>query len=311
MDRELRRVPLDFCWPLNQPYEGFINPYYRFRHQCEACEGSGYSFHANRMHHEWYGNDVLFPFDPVAYGSQLLTADDPVIVEEISRKIDRSIELSKRGQGIGYDNDNPDFSEYYTSNGRISREQAIQIEIRRMLRFYNSQWMHHLIQVDIDVLQEAGRFDNYPTIALWTPRQYQELSISNSFFGNNDEYYLIKARCAREGHEVTCSACQGDGERWESAESKKLFDEWERTCPPEGDGYQVWETVSEGSPISPVFSTVEALATHMATTKWGGDKGTPSDVWLKWINGPGHSFSMVSVDGEWMDGVTAAVKMSE
>ena len=30
-------------------------------------------------------------------------------------------------------------------------------------------------------------------------------------------------------------------------------DSWTDTEPPEGEGYQVWETVSEGSPVSPVF----------------------------------------------------------
>lgn len=29
--------------------------------------------------------------------------------------------------------------------------------------------------------------------------------------------------------------------------------------PPTGDGYQLWETTSEGSPISPVFDTLDAL----------------------------------------------------
>lgn len=30
--------------------------------------------------------------------------------------------------------------------------------------------------------------------------------------------------------------------------------------PPTGDGYQLWETTSEGSPISPIFTTIEELA---------------------------------------------------
>lgn len=30
--------------------------------------------------------------------------------------------------------------------------------------------------------------------------------------------------------------------------------------PPKGEGYQLWETTTEGSPISPVFKTVEELA---------------------------------------------------
>lgn len=32
------------------------------------------------------------------------------------------------------------------------------------------------------------------------------------------------------------------------------------TDPPVGNGYQLWETTSEGSPISPVFATPEELA---------------------------------------------------
>ena len=28
MGRELKRVPLDFDWPLNKPWEGFVNPHY-------------------------------------------------------------------------------------------------------------------------------------------------------------------------------------------------------------------------------------------------------------------------------------------
>ena len=38
--------------------------------------------------------------------------------------------------------------------------------------------------------------------------------------------------------------------------------------PPSGDGYQLWETTSEGSPISPVFETLEELA------KWCEDGAT-------------------------------------
>lgn len=30
--------------------------------------------------------------------------------------------------------------------------------------------------------------------------------------------------------------------------------------PPEGDGYQLWETTTEGAPVSPVFKTPEELA---------------------------------------------------
>jgi hypothetical protein len=48
-----------------------------------------------------------------------------------------------------------------------------------------------------------------------------------------------------------------------------LFKEFE---PPLGDGYQLWETVSEGSPISPVFQTLELLC------DWLGSHPMKNDV---------------------------------
>lgn len=36
--------------------------------------------------------------------------------------------------------------------------------------------------------------------------------------------------------------------------------------PPKGPGWQMWQTVSEGSPISPVFKTPEELAQWLADT---------------------------------------------
>ncbi len=49
----------------------------------------------------------------------------------------------------------------------------------------------------------------------------------------------------------TCQTCGGDGIH---PDYKEVYEAWESEEPPEGDGWQVWETVSEGSPISPVFS---------------------------------------------------------
>lgn len=54
----------------------------------------------------------------------------------------------------------------------------------------------------------------------------------------------------------TCQACQGHGR---DPVCNAAYEAWEATDPPAGDGYQVWETVSEGSPISPVFATADAM----------------------------------------------------
>ncbi len=38
MSRQLRRVPLDFDWPLNKTWDGFVNPHYA---TCPSCKGRG------------------------------------------------------------------------------------------------------------------------------------------------------------------------------------------------------------------------------------------------------------------------------
>lgn len=38
--------------------------------------------------------------------------------------------------------------------------------------------------------------------------------------------------------------------------------------PPEGEGFQLWETTSEGSPVSPVFKTLDELC------EWCEDNAT-------------------------------------
>ena len=58
---------------------------------------------------------------------------------------------------------------------------------------------------------------------------------------------------------------------------------------PAGDGYQIWETVSEGSPITPVFATPEELATWCVENDTGeyglaGPGPRPSyEDWLEFI----------------------------
>lgn len=54
--------------------------------------------------------------------------------------------------------------------------------------------------------------------------------------------------------------------------------------PPEGDGYQLWETTSEGSPISPVFATLDELLAYAAehcTTF--GSSGATADEWRRML----------------------------
>ena len=105
--------------------------------------------------------------------------------------------------------------------------------------------------------------------------------------------YLLGSIC--EAVESDCDKCR----RFAAILGIPLGDK--RDCPihttdiepPTGEGWQVWETVSEGSPISPVFATPEELARHMTLTRWGADRGTSYEAWLAFITGPGWAPSMV------------------
>jgi hypothetical protein len=63
-----------------------------------------------------------------------------------------------------------------------------------------------------------------------------------------------------------CATCSGRGEVG-TDEQRAAHEAWERSEPPTGDGWQLWETVSEGSPMSPVFAFGEELAVWMTRNR--------------------------------------------
>jgi hypothetical protein len=86
---------------------------------------------------------------------------------------------------------------------------------------------------------------------------------------------VVRARCRREGWPEGCATCDATPgiEAWEG--QREAATAWKSVQPPIGEGWQLWESVSEGSPISPVFPTSEALAQWL-TTREGGKVAGPS-----------------------------------
>jgi len=262
MGREIKRVPMDFDAPLDQEWAGYNNPYSDQSTECAACAGSGSSPEAKRFGDQWYGNA---PFDAVAYGASPITLDHPGVQEAAQRNCAHS----------------PGFY----GEGAL----ALRREARRLHELFRSRWMHHLIQVDVDALLAAGRLMDFTR----TPRTDEQREIvrqkiasggnswlpeDNGYVPTADEvnawslngiahdsinqWVCVKARCEREGVAEVCASCDGEGCHWPSPEVKKLHDEWERPEPPTGDGWQLWQTVSDG-PLSPVFATADELIEWM------------------------------------------------
>ena len=61
-----------------------------------------------------------------------------------------------------------------------------------------------------------------------------------------------------------CLCCHGVGYLWHPEDKLKSLT-WTPVEPPTGDGYQVWEGITEGSPISPVFATESEAKAWIAT----------------------------------------------
>jgi len=79
-----------------------------------------------------------------------------------------------------------------------------------------------------------------------------------------------------------CKNCDGDAC---DPDAKAAWEGWENTEPPTGEGWQMWETTSEGSPMSPVCESPEALARWLAdngASSFGRDMAT-YDEWLRMI----------------------------
>jgi hypothetical protein len=83
----------------------------------------------------------------------------------------------------------------------------------------------------------------------------------NAQWGVLDRRILIKARADLLGFMGYCEACGGKGELPHfNITAGRKHEDWRPSEPPDGVGWQLWETVSEGSPLSPVFESPVELA---------------------------------------------------
>ena len=306
MGREVKRVPLDFDWPLHEVWEGFLSPDRFAGIPCEACcyegaptimdrlfpqphWGTGRSPHAEHLHALWYG---YVPFDPASTGSRLLTMRTPAVREFAARNVARA----------------PDF--YGTGQAAVDRE------ARRLAVLWNGRWCHHLSQDDVDALVAEGRLMDFTHTcsreAGWqkieppvtpTAAQVNEWSLAGFGHDSINAWIAVRARCEREGFDDTCPACQGHGSNEAYEGQRAEAEAWESSGPPGGDGWQLRETVSEGSPISPVFATSRELAAWMSAPE-RGDERVPADVAARFIEA-GWAPTFIGTGGHVMSGVEA------
>lgn len=86
--------------------------------------------------------------------------------------------------------------------------------------------------------------------------------------GSGAAQMLARYRCERLGLPTECATCEGHG-HLATPEQLAVYDAWVPAEVPTGEGWQMWENVSEGSPVTGVFETKEGLARHLYQTGQG------------------------------------------
>lgn len=289
MGREVRRVPPDFDWPQDKVWDGFLMPERLHGDQCPDCE-SGRSPRAQELHDIWYG---YLPFHPSQTGSTPFRTDTPAVRAFAERNVAHS-------------------PEYYGTG-----KDAIDREARRLLSHWNGMWMHHIDQDDVDALVEAGRLMDFTHTwsreTGWQPKDppatptAAEVNVwSLSGFGHDgiNAIVVVSARCEREGVPERCATCEGRASVEAYPGQRADADAWEPTDPPTGNGWQLWETVTEGSPCSPIFADAEGLAQWLTTEEAGLARCSSIETAREFV-GVGWAPTGVMADGEYMPGTEA------
>jgi hypothetical protein len=320
MSREVRRIALDFDAPVGKVWEGYLNPYRDRAQKCQCVvEGrDGLSPRAHELTERWWG---YTHFTPEMNGSTPISHKHPYIASLAKRNLLQSpkhFHLSLEEVQAFFDAGiDPE-----TATCDVSAEYMF--EALRQTRHYNSMWSYHQNDDDIDVLvkrpealgythhrdAEGNWIENNPPVR--PTAEELQLSMLDVFSNSRIEYHLIEGICEREGVLYLCQICEGDIELWPSEEDRKLYDEWQCQRPPAGEGYQLWSTVTEGTPNSPVFATPEELADFLAGPESPERKGINSEItrdeWLTFIQGEMHSVGSATTSAAgFVGGVKAAL----
>ncbi len=160
---------------------------------------------------------------------------------------------------------------------------------------YEQKWCYNLSQEDVDALVEADRLWDFTRRPIndkqkevvekkledggnsWLPYDngYEPTAEEVNEWARNgmghdaiNKSICVEARAKREGVWGYCELCEGSGRVFATDEIEKKHKQWEPFDPPKGEGYQLWENTTEGSPSSPVFETLDELC------EWAAENAT-------------------------------------
>lgn len=224
MGREIRRVPLDFDFPLGKTWNGFLTPKTLQGETCGDCHGKG-----TTPAYDWV----------MAIG---------LLLEDVTH------DLGDQERGKPPHPYLAEVPHHPYDHGTYDPDQ----------RAYTRPGVG-LLRPSVDLL---------PLVAALTERAPERLTEVMAGYTYRIGNKLIEAAGFDPMQWGKCSTCKGEGELEKYEGQRAEREAWEPSDPPAGDGWQLWQTVSEGGPISPVFAAPEDLARWMASPEytWGASK---------------------------------------
>lgn len=287
--RVLKRVPLDFKWPLDKVWKGYVNPFPGPR-ACKECDQTGYNPETKQIadcfyDHDGFGNSWTYDYGFAPDGSPASRPPWRILGESRSWcdaiTQDEVDALVAHGRLINFTHD-------------IVPGEGWQPKVWETKGYWCPKCHEAVPQLSSEHHSDVCMCTGDETIMdlldgddirLHTPTA-EEVNLWDSLggMGGHDainRWILIETRAKRFGVWGHCSQCRGNGELKHPRKKKKQYRKWSEFEPPYGSGYQLWETCSEGSPISLVFRTAEELAEWCAdnATIFGSEK-TSRDTWF-------------------------------
>jgi hypothetical protein len=202
---------------------------------------------------------------------------------------------------------------------------TIWYESERLCNLFNASWSHHLNDADVKALMDDSRLTDFTRTPLndaqiaekaaceawndaerkrdlkdgetrnWkifnnghvpTAQEVNDWSLGGMGHDSINQWVCVKARLKREKvRSSKCKTCKGSGEYWADPKDKVKCSHWREFDPPEGEGYQLWTTTSEGAPISPVFDSLETLCEWCVSgaTTFADIRATKEE-WMKMLD---------------------------
>jgi hypothetical protein len=254
MGRILKRVPLDFKWTLNQKWKGYLNPYCSYK--CEACDGGGYNEGTKKIYDEWYNfENAVYKQNPYRPNARYnATAHNNNITESEVEALVRAGRLS----------------DLMDSKYHFNDEKNVWEKLDMSVPHKDRKWVEC----------------EQPTFP--TPEEVNRWNMESPFGHDSiNAHICVEVRAKELGVYGMCECCDGEGEIWFSDEIKELSENWERVDPPVGEGYQMWENTSEGSPQSPVFETLDELCEWCSENAsiFGTSQFVSKEEWMRCLGG--------------------------